>query len=65
MLVDEPLHVARNQCCCQLQARPAANLPAWRAANDESIRQIVEPGSWLLRTEPAEGYVTTAEAVAR
>ncbi|KAA6424718.1 MAG: hypothetical protein FRX49_05385, partial [Trebouxia sp. A1-2] len=34
-------------------------------ANDDSTWQGVEPGSWLLRTEPAEGYVTTAEAVAR
>ncbi len=65
MLVNEPLHVARQRCCCQLQARHAANLPACRAANGESTQQGVEPGSWLLRTEPAEGYVTTAEAVSR
>jgi hypothetical protein len=65
MLVDEPLHVARHRYCCQLQARHAANLPAWRAANDDSTWQGVQPVSWLLRTEPAEGYVTTAEAVAR
>lgn len=39
--------------------------PCQEQANDESTRQGVQPGSWLLRTEPAEGYVTTAEAVAR
>ena len=65
MLVNEPLYVAWLQYCCQLQARHAANLPAWRAANDETTCQGVQPESWLLRTEPAEGYVTTAEAVAR
>ncbi|KAL0041016.1 hypothetical protein WJX77_002089 [Trebouxia sp. C0004] len=34
-------------------------------ASDDNTWQGVQPGSWLLRTEPAEGYVTTAEAVAR
>ncbi|KAL0045922.1 hypothetical protein WJX82_008651 [Trebouxia sp. C0006] len=41
---------------CQVRAQQA---------NEESTQQGVEPGSWLLRTEPAEGYVTTAEAVSR